>query len=540
MKLARELMWLLPFTLVGAFLRLWDVDGQILGGDELHEIRVALRTPLSELPFHYGRNGTSPPLLLFYALLLGSGLTISELGLRVPALASGIALLVLGPLFVRRLLDQRSAIVLGWLLAISPILVLYSRIARSYAPIALLGLWAAYASYRWLQDGRTGFAFAYAVLAPLTIYFHLLAMPFVLAPLLFVTAEKLAFRNRRQVQPSWRSLCGVSAGILALACCFLVPARDELLGLLRMRVGSGASGAEALIATFQLQSGSRNFAVEVLFVAAAAWGVVSLCRRRRRFAYFTLTLVVGQVAAIFVVSPTSVDQAIVLNRYLIISLPIILVWVAYGIASATRGASSGGQRLLRNAAAGGFVGLLLFAGPLPLYFSEGATAFLGHSDFVVFGCQARARPGRVPEFYTRLNDQDRADTIVEFPWGLSWDSTHFPYVYHVAHGQKIIVSTPFAIPDHPNLRFRNAVDAEVRSLTRTGASFLVVHHDLVAEEESFMQPRGCLQPTRGLGAGRVRQSLARQIHPSIQRFREALGEPVFEDDVIQVWDLRKR
>ncbi len=527
--------WLLPFGAAGACLRLYGIDEQILGGDELHAINAALGMRLSELPITYGLNDHSPPLALLYALLFRSGLSISELVLRAPILASSVALVLVAPLLAERLLDRRSAAVFGWLLAVSPLLVLYGRVVRSYAPIAFLGFSAAYAGYRWLEGARRGCAVAYALLAASAIYFHLLAAPFVLAPILFAALEKLLARRRGRL--SWRALFATGGAVLVLVSCFTIPARKALLGLLQLRALTASVGSETLLGALELQAGSRHLVAVALFWLLAGSGLEGLWRTRPRLAGFTLTVATVQLVAVLSLSPTSADQAIVTNRYLLISLPVVLLWVAVGIARAAGVARAAGSARLGTAVTFAIVAALFVAGPLPGYHLEGRAPFLGHNDFITFHCERpHAPPGRTPAFYARLRREANGETLAEFPWGLSWYSTRFPHVHQGVHRQEVIVATPLKLPSHPGLRFRNAVASDPGSLLESRAGFLVVHQQLTLEEG------GLIEPPCGFGRGsygaRVREVLARKTPRAIGHFRRAFGDPVYEDALILVWDLR--
>ena len=72
----------------------------------------------------------------------------------------------------------------AWLFALSPILVLYSRIARPYEILALATFGAALAFDRWWRTGSPGAGAAFVALAAFSIYLHLGAAPFVAAPFL--------------------------------------------------------------------------------------------------------------------------------------------------------------------------------------------------------------------------------------------------------------------------------------------------------------------------------------------------------------------
>jgi predicted membrane-bound mannosyltransferase len=133
--------WSLPFV-VGAALRLWNLRGQILGGDETHAIRAALNFTLPKILVTYQVTDNCIPLTALYKLFLLAGMPLTETLLRLPVLLCGLAALLALPAAFAGRLDRGTVLVYRWLLAISPALVLYSRIARSYMPMVLLSFGA--------------------------------------------------------------------------------------------------------------------------------------------------------------------------------------------------------------------------------------------------------------------------------------------------------------------------------------------------------------------------------------------------------------
>ena len=187
--------WLLAPLAAGCALRLAGLARQILGGDELHAVRAALATPLAELLVTYQRNDNCLPLSAFYRLLALAGVPLTEWVLRAPVLLAGLLLLVAGPLWVHRKLGRAPAVAFAWLLALSPFLIAYSRIARSYLPVVLLSAAAAAAFWEWLATLRPRYGAAYAGLAAMAVYFHPVAAPLVCMPGAFAVAEILARRS---------------------------------------------------------------------------------------------------------------------------------------------------------------------------------------------------------------------------------------------------------------------------------------------------------------------------------------------------------
>ena len=131
--------WLLPPFALGTLLRLWNVRAQILAGDEMHAVRVALVSPLSRILTTYELRDNCIPLTALYRFLLERGLPLSELLVRLPMLLAGLLALLVLPGVAAARLDRRVGHLFAWLVALSPLLVLYSRIARPYLPIVLFG-----------------------------------------------------------------------------------------------------------------------------------------------------------------------------------------------------------------------------------------------------------------------------------------------------------------------------------------------------------------------------------------------------------------
>jgi hypothetical protein len=355
-SLGRSLGWLLPVA-AGAVPRLYRLGGQVLGGDELHAVRAALTHPLGALLATYQPTDTSLPLAALDRLLIDHGVPLSEALLRLPALAAGLLappLLALALALSAPGLSRGTRLLWCWFLALSPLLVLYSRIARSYMPVVLLSAGAVLAFARWWPPagelassgrGRPGAALAYVLLAALAVWFHLGAAPFVAAPLLFALgdlgAARLARRRtaappgQRPGPPAGRGLARLAllAAALAAACgLFLLPARASLAALVAAKRQAQSVSAGTWMTVLRLEAGTASPLLAALFWAAAAGGLLVLLRRRPRLALYTATLVAVHLLGILLLSPLGLGNALVLDRYLLPALPVVLLWVAAGLA----------------------------------------------------------------------------------------------------------------------------------------------------------------------------------------------------------------
>ena len=123
---------LVPPLLLALGLRWFGLHNQILTDDELHAVHGALAMPVRDIiqTWTFGGADYGVPQAAFYRLLMDQGFVFSELSFRIPSLLAGlVAVFVLPCLTVNRI-GERAAVVLAWLLAISPMLTLYSRIVR--------------------------------------------------------------------------------------------------------------------------------------------------------------------------------------------------------------------------------------------------------------------------------------------------------------------------------------------------------------------------------------------------------------------------
>ncbi|HZM00763.1 MAG TPA: glycosyltransferase family 39 protein [Planctomycetota bacterium] len=515
----------------GALARLWNLRDQVAGDDELHAVRAALRHPAGTLWRSYEKNDNCLPLTLLDRLWMDSGQPLTELVLRLPVLLCGLALLWWLPRAVERRLGGGVALALAWLLALSPLLVLYSRIARSYAPITLFGSLAAMSFLRWWLSGSRAAGALYALFAALTVYFHLIAAPFVLAPWLFAAGD-LCVRPRTSARPKPLQILAVALATAAGLAAFLLPARESLGALFAVKSGEGALTSETLTGLASLWAGTRQPLLGLLFWAAALAGLILLWRRQSRLAVFSLVLVVAQLLGLAVAAPFLVEIPLIFSRYMIVALPLVLLWVAVALAAPWTAWPRPGPRATSLAAAAAIVALPLLSGPLadPAVRSS---SFMHADDYLDFTRPYPTLPPQAASGFYRQPPQP--GPIVEGPWPTSWKYGRTLLVDERLHGQRVIAAPYDETLADPRLRFRNAL-ATPDAMLASEARWVVIHRDLAAEELQLPDA----QAARGRYAVRAAQEAERQRAWAAQMLRllpARWGAPVFEDERIAVWDL---
>lgn len=474
-----------------------------------------------------------------------AGGALTETVIRFPVILSGLALLWFLPRALRGRLPPRALALWTWLLALSPLLVYYSRIARSYLPLVLFGTLAVLAFERWWRGGERRDALAYVAFGALATWFHLGAATFVAAPALYALAEIV--RGRPFGPPPARGdapgrlaplrrlvLLGLAlAGAFAL---FLLPAWNSLSALVAGKrqgvqyVPWGKVAAEV----FRLFAGTASAPLAAACALLALSGFALLWRRDRPLALFTATVSAGHVAGLLVLSPLGLASSTILGRYLLPLLPLFLLWIACGLA--LPGAEEGGSRWAapaRAAASALFLAALFWMGPLhDRDLARGS--FVHHNDFARFlEPRLRLDPARVPGFYRVLAAERGDGAIVEYPWLGVWEANRSFYAYQAVHGRRVVVSTPQRLLFRPPAALRNAVAPEPEALCRSGAETLVVHLHVDREEERLAA--GKREP---VVSRRMRQQLREMAGKLAIRLGAAWGEPAYSDREVAVWDLR--
>lgn len=514
---------------VGAALRLYRLHEQILTGDELHALNGALVRSLGQIVTRWTYFGAdySVPLAAFYRLLMDAGVVLDEMILRAPALVASALTLLVVPLALRRKLGTLPVLALAWLLALSPMLVLYGRMVRSYAPMVLLATVSVLAFDRFLATGSRRAAATYVACAAAAVYLHLGAAPFVLSPFLFAAAVVVR-------APDWRPALARLAALgaaLAVACAlFLLPALPSLRRLSRIHGEGTLPPGETWLEVLRLQAGSTSWAVVTVVVLAFARGALLLVRRDPRFAGLVAVVVAGHIAGLFLLSPNFLEATIVANRYVLVAQPLLLSVVALGLAAPLAAGP-------RSAAAQGLAVALLVAalvatGPF-VREDFRSSSYVHAQSFVNFLYPGdRIVPEAVPRFYRDLPAGD--EPLVEAPWTNA--GTHAFSAYQRFHRRPLRVASLNPRHADPGVRLRNTIPALPESFVRSGARFVVVHRDLRQEELRVTtiehRRHELLERAPELWAT-LRQGAAALA----LRLQEQWGPPVYQDDLILVWEV---
>ena len=544
----RDWLWLLPPVLVGAFVRLFRLGPQLLLYDELHLLRAIDALDLGEILTTYLPSDSSIPLTALYEALVERGVALSELHLRLPSLAAGLLALVVVPAMLRPRLGPRAAIAAAWLVAISPALVAYSRIARTYMPVALLVFVAAMAFERWWRTGSRGAATGYVLAGAAAVWLHLGAAPIVTAPFVWAAGAKaVAWTSAARGAPGRRMVEIVLLGVALAAAfaAFLVPAWESFVALLADKSGGippgGTTIGQALLLQAGVARGPLLGAGAALFALLAAGGLGVLLRQRPALATLTLTMVVVNLAVLLVTAPFGTTNPLVLGRYLLVGLPLVLCWPAAGLAALwraaggwSRPAARPGARRAARAAVAAIVPLLVLAGPFDdrrLLYSD----FLTDNDLVAFAVPLprMASPELVPRFYRRLAAEGPGGAVIEAPGLPTWMLLSHLRIYQDVHRRRVLLAPAERTFASLDLDLANYVEPSAGDFLAAPARWLVLHRKSPWELDRVAHADGV-----GLPTDRPMREMAwRQSRRLRRQLRWEWGPPDHTDDVLVVYDL---
>jgi hypothetical protein len=505
----------------GTTLRLWNLGAQVLSGDEFHAVIAALHRPISQILFVYQEADNSIPLSVLDRFLIDRGVALTEWSVRLPMLIAGFALLLLAPVWAWRRLGVGTAVALAWLVAISPGLVFYSRIARAYAPATLFGCAAVAAFEIWHRRGGVAPAAAYIGCAVMAVWFHLGVAPLVLSPFLVAALALAATRDRARGQAAAR-LVLLGAGTIAGLAALLAPAQRTLLPML-----AGKHRKLEISAQEAAEVGAWLAGVSSRWAAAAAGlvffaGLAVLLRRHGWLGGFALGAMAGQVAGVLLLAPVAHQSTIVLARYLVFALPWALVPVAAALGCPWPPRWRAAQPWLAAPALAG----LLACGPFH-------DADLGRSSFAhdelylrFTAPRPRLEAGGPVAVYHWLA-QAAPGAVIELPWDAIFMSDRALGMYQTLHLRQVVVA---GYMRDARLRFRNMTSLLPEKLLEARGRWLIVH-PLIAREEARIGG-GPWDATPDL-----RRTFRRAALSVAATYRTLWGPPLYEDGWVKVWDL---
>lgn len=522
--------------LVGLVLRVHHLRDQILVGDEWHALHKTAEAGFAGIFTSFGVSDHSIPVSAYYELAaMTVGLT--DVVVRAPFLAAGMAQVLVLPLLVRHGAGKALSDAWAWFLATSPLLVFYSRFARPYAVSTTFSVLALFAFMAWWRDRRRAQAVLYAGSVLIAGGCLVIALPFALAPFPFHLA-RLARARGESARRDVRALLGLAAMTAVPLALVLGPAVSGDSRALTAKVGSGFGAGEHATTLLSMLAGVDG-AWNVVVLGVGIAGALRLRQRAPAWLPLVLAAAALQLLCVVLLSP---GHPITFARYALPALPILLLLPAAGTLALSERLPPRVSRVAGVALAPFVAALPLLAGPLRVLAHGPDNWTANHLHFAIgdrrSGVEVRIR--RVPEFYRELARlPERSVTLIEAPLVVPMALNPLPY-YQRIHRQRTRIGLVNGLGaeqrrygemphDFPRLESRNFVYlADLVRMRAPPGDYVVLHRDLGTEVAVETAP---LLAT-------VVPLIALDPEPVIAALRARFGAPVHEDESITVFALR--
>lgn len=520
-----EVALLIACTLVALAIRLYHLGSQILGGDELHVLRVLGSTPLSAIPGTVGDYDYSIPLALLYGTI-ARFTALDESILRAPMVLFGALTPVAAWYAFRPLVTRTLALALAFVVAIHPFCVFYGRFVRPYGIVLVLLLVTLGLLVRAFDGAGTARgAWRRVVLAALASSLAgWLSVPALLGCAgIGSAALTVAALERSERRASlWRLALAYGVATLLFTALLYLPA---LTGLHQRVLGKGGQGlvqTEMLLRTGRVLAGSVHGLVLAAASGLALLGVIATARRRRTAEAWMFVPIVVVFAEILVSKPQLVEYDLVMARYAFPALPFLVVAALLGVealgARFSRGSGS------RAAAPAIVVSVVIWSGFAAsslrsIYGAERAYAHHGrYQTYEHLRAPERDARALAHPVYARLGD---APLVLEWPppGGFKKNLLHLGQEVHRRPLRLLIQDEqPFSLPfvALDNVLVVGSLDAD----PPPPGTAILIHKSPLAEGASLLAQRA----TRRVPV-RNPDGVQRLVALLTARF----GTPAFED-----------
>lgn len=476
---------LLGIVLIGAFLRVFQVGGQLIIDDEWHALNAVQDHDYAWIFSHLGHADHSIPLALYYEFLSQS-IGLSEIAMRLPLILAGIVAVVVLPRLFSRWLKPHEWLLMTALLAISPILINYSRIARPYGMLALLVGACIPLAWNWWHNKNAAHGIAWACCAVFAAWLNPVTLAISTAPFLWfgISAIRLPASGRSLLRLAIMGLT-IATGVALL---LFLPVSNDWASL-AVKSGVHRVSFHTIFVALGLFSGSGITIVVLIMLMGVVSGWLILRQRSPGFAWYLLTVAAAASVAVSLTGAEWIGQGIVFGRYLIGLLPLFLALAAIGLIAGCNKLAAFARIPDSSPFLVIAVLLLFLSGPLP---GSGAVPnqFMHHMN-EQFDYNDERNPFRaalepvvVESFYEEIAQlhPEGGALLVETPWYLESNWNALP-IYQATHGQHVAVAFVGGTcadrlygelgNDMKSLEFRHFVSLRSVLEGKTEASYLV-------------------------------------------------------------------
>ena len=528
---------------VGVLLRLYQITSQIIADDEWHALKIVMTKSYSSIVSHFGTADYCIPLACYYKLLAGT-VGLSEMIMRFPLLILGMCSLIVFPLLTQKYIGRNASIILAGLLAISPLHIYFSRLARPYSICMFFAFIGIVAFYNWLNGGSRRWAFLYMISTLISVYFHLILLSIMIAPLVFALCNQAC--RAKKYPRSIKEIVFISAPIIGALTIVLLPPILFDFQALTGKSGWGrpieldtiAGAAELIVGT------KTGWIIITALIVGIVFGGISFAKKQLDFLLYLVFLSFFQIASLLISQPAWYNHPIVFVRYSLVLLIFFLMFFSAGLNRLDEMLTLR-VRGFKKGIMPAFVILVLFIySPLKdIYYSP--NQWTNHALFQYcydvdnqkHSYKNKIYPRQISQFYYYLQSLPKESVlIVEAPWFFAYHNNPYPY-YQKIHRQLMGIgfigkACNYSLlgefsSDRRDFHFKHFFHISDRaSLLKRNVKFAIFHKNLKAElpKEQYAVSYG--DPIVDLTS-------------CIEQYKKLWGTPFYEDSLLAAFDIGK-
>lgn len=533
-KLLKDECIFISAIIVGIIPRIYHLQGQIVSGDEWHAINNALYNDYKTILSSLGIGSLSIPDSIYYKIIMDT-VGLSEIELRLPPLIVGVLTIIILPLLIRPLWGRFTANLFAYLLAFSPMLILYSRYSRPYGIMVLFSFVSVTLFHHWWYTHSRISFFFYVTLSSLCAYFMIISIPFIISPFFYFSIVALADKTENRGIRFGRILRIGIATFLSMTLLLGLPLYASFHNLTKLAADqSSVINIETIKNAFLIFTGKDS---QLVTICLGFLIFVGFCNNFWKSNYYFLYLVVIsaiQITFIIIARPLAGNGPQIFARYVLSVLPVLLLMAAAGTKSLFPTINGFYRRWLSTLSAIVLCLLVFLSGPiLSMRFQPNNAMDSSLFSYILFGSDYHfflKYFKRIPDFYNQLAVYPPDSlTIVEAPF--HFNGCQIPF-YQIIHRQNIkygfinglcTENRAGEIPiSRTDIHFSNFVFLKKFDLLRESGIHYVIFHKYLEDEITY-----------------IPDHTHQDVFGCIEQYQREFGLPIFEDQDIVVFLINK-
>lgn len=430
-KLGASAVVAIAIASVACFLRLTQLGQQVLIDDEWHALHALMRLDYWGIFLSFGHADHSIPLTLLFKFLAET-IGLSEWRMRIWPLLGGVTTVALVPMMLRPWLKNYEPWLVAILIAISPILIHFSRYVRPYALTIPLTFAAVVALWRWWHDGNRRWGFVFVPTAVIAGWMHPLTLLFTGSALLWFGLVALKDLLRHSDMTGLMKVVPLALLTVALSSVLVLPPMLADPHSLAAKAGVNELEWPTVVWAWELVVGTSHWGMAFLMLVLAMVGLGVAFRRDGWFVSYWLFITTLAAVVVSLLNPAWVHHALVPVRYLSVAIPMIFVLIAVGVVATLTWVNQFNPKYVSISVTGVALALwlsgLVASGPLHVTYGQlnqfaGAARYHHDYDYEQNPYVLKLEHIDLPPIYQTMAQAPGEWVLIEAPWSFESHST---------------------------------------------------------------------------------------------------------------------